>query len=426
MLATDMVIVACLVLSAFFSGMEIAFVSSNRIFIEIEKQQKGITARLLKWFTKDPSRFIASMLVGNNIALVIYGIFMGDRILQLLTAQSYLTGTTELTLLLYQTLISTGIILLTAEFLPKVFFQLYANTFMKVLALPTAFFYLLLSPISLSIIALTDGILKRFFKVETDQVQLSFSKLELGNYIEQQLERAKDKENLDAEIQIFQNALEFSEVKAREAMVPRAEVIAVDQQTTIEALHELFVSTGLSKIPVYRETIDDIIGYVHAFEMFKKPKHLKHALMPVAFVPEPMPIDKVLKVLTKQRKSIAVVLDEYGGTAGIVTLEDIVEELFGEIEDEHDHIEHIEHDLGEGRYEFSARLEVDYINQQYGLQLPVNEFYETLGGLIVYHTEEIPEKNTTIEVDQYQLTIKAVSSTKIERILIEDVPENKG
>lgn len=185
MLATDMVIVACLVLSAFFSGMEIAFVSSNRIFIEIEKQQKGITARLLKWFTKDPSRFIASMLVGNNIALVIYGIFMGDRILQLLTAQSYLTGTTELTLLLYQTLISTGIILLTAEFLPKVFFQLYANTFMKVLALPTAFFYLLLSPISLSIIALTDGILKRFFKVETDQVQLSFSKLELGNYIEQ-------------------------------------------------------------------------------------------------------------------------------------------------------------------------------------------------------------------------------------------------
>lgn len=426
MLATDMVIVACLALSAFFSGMEIAFVSSNRIFIEIEKQQKGITARLLKWFTKDPSRFIASMLVGNNIALVIYGIFMGDRILQLLTAQSYLTGTTELTLLLYQTLISTGIILLTAEFLPKVFFQLYANTFMKVLALPTAFFYLLLSPISLSIIALTDGILKRFFKVETDQVQLSFSKLELGNYIEQQLERAKDKENLDAEIQIFQNALEFSEVKAREAMVPRAEVIAVDQQTTIEALHELFVSTGLSKIPVYRETIDDIIGYVHAFEMFKKPKHLKHVLMPVAFVPEPMPIDKVLKVLTKQRKSIAVVLDEYGGTAGIVTLEDIVEELFGEIEDEHDHIEHVEHDLGEGRYEFSARLEVDYINQQYGLQLPVNEFYETLGGLIVYHTEEIPEKNTTIEVDQYQLTIKAVSSTKIERILIEDVPENKG
>lgn len=188
MLSTDIVIVACLVLSAFFSGMEIAFVSSNRIFIEIEKQQKGITAFLLKWFTKDPSRFIASMLVGNNIALVIYGIFMGDRILQLLTAQSYLTGSTELTLLLYQTLISTGIILLTAEFLPKVFFQLYANTFMKVLALPTAFFYLILSPISLSIIALTDTILKRFFRVNTDQVQLSFSKLELGNYIEEQLE----------------------------------------------------------------------------------------------------------------------------------------------------------------------------------------------------------------------------------------------
>ncbi|MGA1772242.1 MAG: hemolysin family protein [Flavobacteriaceae bacterium] len=426
MLSTDIVIVACLVLSAFFSGMEIAFVSSNRIFIEIEKQQKGITAFLLKWFTKDPSRFIASMLVGNNIALVIYGIFMGDRILQLLTAQSYLTGSTELTLLLYQTLLSTAIILLTAEFLPKVFFQLYANTFMKVLALPTAFFYLILSPISLSIIALTDTILKRFFRVNTDQVQLSFSKLELGNYIEEQLERTKDKENIDAEIQIFQNALEFSEVKAREAMVPRAEVIAVDQQTSIKDLQQLFISTGLSKIPVFRETIDDIIGYVHVFEMFKKPKNLKHALLPVAFVPEPMPINKVLKVLTRQRKSIAVVLDEYGGTAGIVTLEDIVEELFGEIEDEHDHIEHIENDLGDGRFEFSARLEVDYINQHYSLQLPINEFYETLGGLIVYHTEEIPEKNTTIKVEQYQLTIKAVSSTKIERIIIEDCSDSKG
>lgn len=209
-------------------------------------------------------------------------------------------------------------------------------------------------------------------------------------------------------------------------MVPRAEVIAVDQQTSIKNLQQLFISTGLSKIPVFRETIDDIIGYVHVFEMFKKPKNLKHALLPVAFVPEPMPINKVLKVLTRQRKSIAVVLDEYGGTAGIVTLEDIVEELFGEIEDEHDHIEHIENDLGDGRFEFSARLEVDYINQQYNLQLPINEFYETLGGLIVYHTEEIPEKNTTIKVEQYQLTIKAVSSTKIERIIIEDCSDSKG
>lgn len=419
--STDLVILVCLLLSAFFSGMEIAFVASNRIFLEIEKQQKGLRALGLKLLTKNPSRFIATMLVGNNIALVVYGIFMGDRILQLLVQQSYLTGSTEFLLLFYQTLISTGIILLTAEFLPKVFFQLYANTFMKIFVAPAAFFYFLLSPITALIIALTDSILKRF-GVAADQVQLSISKVELGNYIEEQVERTKDKENLDAEIQIFQNALEFSEVKAREAMVPRAEITAVDQSIALKELYDLFVSTGFSKILVYKDTIDDIIGYVHAFELFKKPKKIQHALLPVAFVPEPMPVNKVLKVLTKQHKSIAVVLDEYGGTAGIVTLEDIVEELFGEIEDEHDHVQLYEKQLSENRFEFSARLEVDYLNKTYQLNLPEDEFYETLGGLIVFNTEEIPEKNAKIEIAGYTMTIKNVASNKIERIVVE-VPE---
>ena len=418
---TDLVILVCLLLSAFFSGMEIAFVASNRIFLEIEKQQKGLRAIWLKLLTKNPSRFIATMLVGNNIALVVYGIFMGDRILQLLVQQSYLTGSTGFLLLFYQTLISTGIILLTAEFLPKVFFQLYANTFMKIFVAPAAFFYFLLSPITALIIALTDSILKRF-GVAADQVQLSISKVELGNYIEEQVERTKDKENLDAEIQIFQNALEFSEVKAREAMVPRAEITAVDQSIALKELYDLFVSTGFSKILVYKDTIDDIIGYVHAFELFKKPKKIQHALLPVAFVPEPMPVNKVLKVLTKQHKSIAVVLDEYGGTAGIVTLEDIVEELFGEIEDEHDHVQLYEKQLSENRFEFSARLEVDYLNKTYQLKLPEDEFYETLGGLIVFNTEDIPEKNAKIEIAGYTMTIKNVASNKIERIVVE-VPE---
>ncbi|MEK9781662.1 MAG: hemolysin family protein [Flavobacteriales bacterium] len=418
---TDLVILVCLLLSAFFSGMEIAFVASNRIFLEIEKQQKGLRALGLKLLTKNPSRFIATMLVGNNIALVVYGIFMGDRILQLLVQQSYLTGSTEFLLLFYQTLISTGIILLTAEFLPKVFFQLYANTFMKIFVAPATFFYFLLSPITALIIALTDSILKRF-GVAADQVQLSISKVELGNYIEEQVERTKDKENLDAEIQIFQNALEFSEVKAREAMVPRAEITAVDQSIALKELYDIFVSTGFSKILVYKDTIDDIIGYVHAFELFKKPKKIQHALLPVAFVPEPMPVNKVLKVLTKQHKSIAVVLDEYGGTAGIVTLEDIVEELFGEIEDEHDHVQLYEKQLSENRFEFSARLEVDYLNKTYQLNLPEDEFYETLGGLIVFNTEEIPEKNAKIEIAGYTMTIKNVASNKIERIVVE-VPE---
>ena len=415
---SDLVIILCLLLSAFFSGMEIAFVSSNRIFLEIEKLQEGLTSRILKKITKNPSRFIASMLLGNNIALVVYGIFMGDRILQLFFPNTLLSGNTSLSIVFYQTLISTAIILLTAEFLPKVFFQLYANTFIKIFALPVAFFYFLFLPITYLIIQLTDRILKNFLNTETDQVQLSFSKIELGNYIEEQLESSKDKENLDAEIQIFQNALEFSEVKTREAMVPRAEVIAVEETTSLEEITALFISTGLSKLPVYKKNIDHILGYVHAFEMMKKPKGVKNILMPVAYVPETMLVNDVLKLLTRQHKSIAVVIDEYGGTSGIVTVEDIVEELFGEIEDEYDTVALLERQISEGVYEFSARLEVDYLNQKYDLALAESEYYETLGGLIAYTIEEIPEKGEKIELPPYLLEIKKVSAKKIEQIIL--------
>lgn len=422
MISEDFIILTCLVLSAFFSGMEIAFVSANRIELAIDKQKGGFISVLLKKITQNPSRFIATMLVGNNIALVAYGIFMGDRITALFFQDSTLQSGEDFSILLYQTLISTMIILITAEFLPKVFFQLYANRLLKFFLLPTTFFYYFLAPISRSIIILTDGVLKRFFQVETDQVQLSFSKVELGDYIEEQIEQSLDKDNLDSEIQIFQNALEFSDVKVREAMVPRAEIIAVAQDTCIKELQKLFVSTGLSKILIYRNTLDDIIGYVHAFEMFKQPKNLKSILLPMAQVHEPMPVNQALKVLTKQRKSIAVVIDEYGGTAGIVTLEDIVEELFGEIEDEHDSIAHFEKKHDEDTYEFSARLEVDYLNQTYDLGLPENEFYETLGGMIVFHTEDIPDKGAVIEIDAFSITVVKVSSTKIERLLVQKNP----
>ena len=415
---SDIIIILCLLLSAFFSGMEIAFVSSNRIFLEIEKLQEGLTSGILKKITKNPSRFIASMLLGNNIALVIYGIFMGDRILQIFFPLTLLSGEASLTIVFYQTLISTAIILLTAEFLPKVFFQLYANTFIKIFALPVAFFHFLFLPITFLIIKLTDQILKNFLNTETDQVQLSFSKIELGNYIEEQLESSKDKESLDAEIQIFQNALEFSEVKTREAMVPRAEIIAIDESTSLEEITALFISTGFSKLPVYKKNIDQILGYVHAFEMMKKPKDIKNILMPVAYVPETMLVNDVLKLLTRQHKSIAVVIDEYGGTSGIVTVEDIVEELFGEIEDEYDTVALLERQISEGVYEFSARLEVDYLNQKYDLALPVSEYYETLGGLIAYTIEEIPEKGELIELPPYLLEIKKVSVKKIEQIIL--------
>ena len=418
MIQTDLIIIVCLILSAFFSGMEIAFVSSNRIYLEIEKSQQSFTSKVLKSITKKPSRFIATMLLGNNVALVLYGIFMGDRILQIFYPQTLLSGEASLLIVFYQTLISTAIILLTAEFLPKVFFQLYANTFIKIFSIPVAFFYALFYPITFLIIEFTDLILKQFFKTDSDKVQLSFSKVELGNYIDEQLESFNDKENLDSEIQIFQNALDFSEVKTREAMVPRAEVIAVEEKTSIQDIKALFISTGLSKIPVYKETIDHILGYVHAFEIIKKPKTLINILLPVVYIPETMLVNDVLKLLTRQHKSIAVVIDEYGGTSGIVTVEDIVEELFGEIEDEFDTIAHLEKQLSENSYSFSARLEVDYLNQKYDLDLPESEFYETLGGMIAYTTGEIPDKNAYIKIPPFTMKIEKVSATKLEQITL--------
>ena len=424
MIISDLVIIICLILSAFFSGMEIAFVSANKIFLEIEKQQAGFNAKFLNFITKNPSRFIATMLVGNNISLVIYGIFMGDRILQLFFPETLSGEGISIRIVFIQTVISTIIILITAEFLPKVFFQQFSNVLIKIFAFPTAFFYALFSPITTMIIKLSDLILMKFFSTEGDQVQLTFSKIELGNYIEEQLESTKDIDNVDSEIQIFQNALDFSEVKVREAMVPRTEVVSIEIGASLSDIKKLFTSSGLSKIPVFENSIDDVLGYIHAFEMFKKPNDLKKILLPVAFVPETMRISEVLKLLTKQHKSIAVVMDEYGGTSGIITVEDIIEELFGEIEDEHDHISLFEKQIDEGLFEFSARLEVDYINQNYDLNLPENEFYETLGGLIVYQKEEIPSKGTLIEVENYEFEIKEVTFTKIERVILRVKDDN--
>ncbi|WP_237460066.1 hemolysin family protein [Aequorivita iocasae] len=406
-----------LILSAFFSGMEIAYVSSNKIHIEIEKKQNTFLAGILKKITKRPSKFIATMLVGNNIALVIYGFFMGDLLMEYIPIAGF-TG------LIIQTIISTIVILLTAEFLPKVFFQIYANSLVKIFAVPAYFFYFLFSLISEFIIWISDLVLKLIFKSEGDTVQLSFSKLELGNYISEQMEIAETQDEMDSEIQIFQNALDFSEVKSREAMIPRTEVVAVEIDTTPKELAKLFTETGLSKILVYKENIDDILGYVHSFELFKKPASIKKVLMPVVFVPETMLVKDVLGILSKKRKSIAVVIDEYGGTSGIITVEDIIEELFGDIEDEHDSIALIEEELGDGHYKFSARLEVDYLNETYKLDLEESENYETLGGLIVNHTEEIPEQGETVEIEDYIFTILEVSSTKIELVEVKNLSED--
>ena len=424
-----LIIVLSLIFSAFFSGMEIAFISSNKIHIEIEKKQKGFLSLLLTKITAKPSKFIATMLIGNNIALVVYGLYMGD-VLVAWFSQHLPTDSTlvyylfnELSLLT-QTIISTLVILISAEFLPKVFFQIYANSLLKLLALPAFVFYILFSLFSDFVIWISDFVLKTFFKTKGDDVQLAFTKVDLGNYISEQMQSVEADDEVDSEIIIFQNALEFSEVKAREAMVPRTELTAIEIHDTIENLSKLFTQTGNSKIVVYKSTIDDILGYVHAFDLFKNPKTIKSMLMPIEFVPETMLAKDILNVLTKKHKSLAVVLDEYGGTSGILTVEDIVEELFGEIEDEHDSVALIEEQMDQLNFLFSARLEVDYLNETYKLQLPEHENYETLGGLIVHHTQEIPEQNQQISIDRFLFTIQEVSNTKIELIALKIEPQD--
>ncbi len=421
------IIIVSLLLSAFFSGMEIAYISSNKIHIEIEKKQDGFFAKILRRLTAKPSKFIATMLIGNNIALVVYGFFMGDLLVtwfqSVATNSIFINYVLNDLSLFTQTIISTLVILITAEFLPKVFFQIYSNSLIKFFAIPAYIFYILFTFVSDFVIWISDLVLKYFFKTEGDQIQLAFTKVELGNYISEQMESVEDDDNVDTEIQIFQNALEFSEVKAREVMVPRTEIIGVEITDSIKNLNALFTETGCTKILVYKETLDDILGYVHSFELFKKPISIQSMLLPVEFVPGTVLINDVLNILIKKRRSIAVVLDEYGGTSGIMTVEDIVEELFGEIEDEHDNVDLVEEVINNDTYKFSARIEVDHINEVYKISLPENENYETLGGLIVNHTEEIPEKGEVIQIDQFQFTVIEVSNTKIDLVKLKLINE---
>lgn len=407
-----------LLLSAFFSGMEIAFVSANKIHVEIEKKQEGFLSQILGRLTANPSKFIASMLIGNNIALVVYGYYMGDVLTKMLPSATAVDPYWMQLLLndfvvLTQTVISTAVILITAEFLPKVLFQIYANSLIKVMALPAYFFYILFSGLSWLVMKVSDFVLRIFFKTAGDEITQAFSKDELGDYINEQMEAVSDNDKIDSEVQIFQNALEFSEVKTREAMIPRTEICAVEYRDRLSDLSKLFTETGFSKILVYRENIDDIIGYVHSFDLFKNPQSIRSIMKAVEYVPETMLIQDTLNLLTKKRRSMAVVIDEYGGTSGILTVEDIIEELFGEIEDEHDVVEYHEEQVDDCTYLFSARLEVDYLNEQYKLNLPESEEYETLGGLIMNQTEDIPEKGFKMDIDSYVLDIVEVSNTKI-------------
>lgn len=409
------IILLCLILCAFFSGMEIAFISSNKIYLEIEKKQNNFLAAILTKLTEKPSKFITAMLIGNNIALVIYGFFMGKMLMRWFEIAGF--NFSKLFDLLIQTFISTAIVLITSEFLPKVFFQIYANTFMKLFAVPAYLFYQLFYFLSSFFIGISDFILKHFFKTESDQVPLFFSKAELGNYITEQMSTVEDHEKIDSEIQIFQNALDFSRVKARDVMTPRTELVAIDLYDSVSDLKQLFIEMSYSKIIVYQNSLDDIIGYVHSFDLFKKPKTIKSVVIPIEYVPETMFINDVMNLLTKKKKSVAVVLDEYGGTSGIITMEDIIEELFGEIEDEHDLDEElIEKELGNSTYIFSARFDVEYLNQTYKFSIPESDSYGTLGGFIVDATKEIPQKGAEITIDNYCFIIEEATNKKIELV----------
>ena len=407
------IILISIILSAFFSGMEIAFVSANKLHIELEKKRAGFIPNILSKLTHKSSKFITTMLVGNNISLVIYSYFMGKVIVNFLPINSF----NEFSILFIQTCISTIIILVTAEFLPKAIFRVYANETLKIFTVPAYFFYLILYFFSSLINGISDFFLKLFFSTDKDQRQTEFSKEELGNYISEQLETGNGNDDeMDSEIQIFQNALEFQKVKAREIMVPRTEILAIEIHEKVSKLSEFFISSGYSKILVYKNSLDDIIGYVNAFELFKKPKTIKSILLPVEIVPESMMINDILNSLIKKRKSIAVVVDEYGGTSGIITVEDVVEELFGEIEDEHDVQELTDEKISETEFKLSARLEIDYLNEEYNLGFPKEEAYETLGGFIIDYTENIPENNEVLNILNYRITILNVSSSKIDEI----------
>ena len=413
------VIVVSVLFSAFFSGMEIAFFSANKMHIELEKKREGFVPKILTIITQKSSKFITTMLVGNNISLVIYSYYMGKFLVRILP----INGFNEFTVLFIQTIISTIVILVTAEFLPKAIFRIYANEVLKLFAVPAYIFYKLFHYFSEFITLISDFFLRVFFKTNADEMQTVFSKEELGNYINEQLETGSDDDEVDSEIQIFQNALGFHNVKAREVMVPRTEIVSVEIHETVVNLKNTFIETGLSKVLVYKTSLDDVVGYVNAFELFKKPKSIKSILLPLEIVPESMMINDILNTLIKKRKSVAVVIDEYGGTSGMITIEDIVEELFGEIEDEHDTQVFLEEKISETKFNFSARIEIDYLNEEYDLNIPKSEAYETLGGFIIEHTENIPSEKEVIGIEDFEFRILKMSGAKIDEVSLKILNE---
>ncbi|NCP44896.1 MAG: hemolysin [Flavobacteriales bacterium CG18_big_fil_WC_8_21_14_2_50_32_9] len=414
-------ILVVMLFSALFSGMEIAFVTANRLKIELSSKKGNFSGKILSFFLKQPAKFISAMLIGNNIALVIYSILMAKllepQILQYLSSNDFV-------ILIIQTIISTLFILFFAEFLPKSLLRINPNKTLVIAAIPLQLIYWMLYPFTILVLGLSNAILK-LAKVDTSQSDLAFSKIDLEDFVTNIQQRKEVGEEIDNEIQIFKNALDFSNVKARDCMVPRTDLVAMDIETLLENIRDKFIETGLSKILIYKDSIDNIIGYIHSKELFKKPKSLKSILLPISFIPESMPANQILQEFITQRKSVAVVVDEFGGTSGIITTEDIIEEIFGDIEDEHDIEELTEIQFEENKFQFSARLEIDYLNEKYMLNLPESDDYETLAGLIISVNESIPEKDDFIYYKDFVVKIDKVSNNKIDLVTITFKDSNK-
>ncbi|WP_255714150.1 hemolysin family protein [Paracrocinitomix mangrovi] len=408
-----LIIIITLLCSAFFSGMEIAFVSSNKLKIELDKQQGYFSGRVLSYFVKETPKFISSMLLGNNVSLVIYGIYMA-MVLEPVFAY---VSENQAVILILQTICSTLLVLITAEFLPKALFRINPNRSLKYGVIPLVIIYGVFYIPTMITMWISELFLK-LVKVDISDSEQAFTKVDLDHYVRDINERMEEESEMENELQILQNALEFPNVKARDCMVPRTEIIALNIDDDIQVLKELFISSGLSKVVIYRDNIDNIIGYVHAHEMLSKPESIKQILLPIFVVPEAVLVKDSLEQFTKQKRSIAVVVDEFGGTSGIITVEDIVEEIFGEIEDEHDHEDDVEQIIDENTYLFSGRMEIDYLQQEYEIPISESAEYETIAGFIINKLEEIPKPNTLIETDDLVITVMEVSESKIDLVKV--------
>lgn len=419
MTGTWWISLVALILSAFFSGMEIAFATANKLRIELEHKKGDLSGRLYSYFIRKPSHFLATMLAGNYLCLVIFTINFNFYLHGIL--QQYFD--TLLPSIFLQVLITSVIVLITAEFLPKNLFTIDANKTLTFFALPVYLIYILLYPVTMILIGISSFILRKGFNIPMFDERLAFGRVDLDHYVRQATEKRIDGEDhVEEEVRIFRNALDFSTVRASECMVPRADLIAIDSEGTIKQLEELFISSGVSKILVYEKDMDNIIGYIHGFELFQDPKSIREIIRPISLIPESVPANVILEQFIRDRRSIAVVVDEFGGTSGIITMEDIMEEIFGEIEDEHDSAELVEKKISETEYIFAGRLEIDYLNSQYGFELPESDEYNTLAGLMLNIMERIPVVNEKKRVGDYLLRVRAMNGSKIELIGLKKKP----